>query len=82
MSQVPDTMTVAEAAEAIRKSPRYVRGLIAEGRLKAVRLSERGHWLVFADSIAVLLGVKAQRQHSPEYHLKRDQEILARMGLL
>jgi excisionase family DNA binding protein len=78
---IPETLTVAKAAEALHKSPRYVRDLIAGGKLKAVRLSERGHWLVFADSIASLLGVRPERQHSPEYHLKRDQEILARRGI-
>jgi len=79
---VPEMVTVAKAAEALHRTPRYVRRLIAQGRLKAVRFSERSHWLVFADSISALLGVKPERQRSPEYHLRRDLEILARRGLL
>jgi hypothetical protein len=65
----------------LHKSPRFVRDLIADGKLKAVRLTERGHWLVFADSLSALLGVKPERHHSPEYHLRRDREILARRGI-
>ena len=59
-----------------------VRSLIAQGRLKAVRVSERSHWLVFADPISALLGVKPDRHRSREHQFREDDEILARRGLL
>ncbi|MDM8008818.1 MAG: helix-turn-helix domain-containing protein [Phycisphaerae bacterium] len=82
MNPIPDMLTVAETARRLRRSPASVRRLIHSGRLRAVRLSERGHLLVYADSLCALLGVRRERQHSREYHLKRDDEILARRGLL
>jgi len=82
MTPVPDMLTAAEAGKRLRRSPAFVRRLIHSGRLRAVRLSERGHLLVYADSLCALLGVRRERQHSREYCLKRDDEILARMGLL
>jgi excisionase family DNA binding protein len=81
VSNVPDTLTVAQAAEAIHRHPRFVRDLITSGKLNAVRLTERGHWLVFTDSLSALLGVRPQRQHSPEYLLRKDLEILERRGI-
>ena len=74
-------MTAAQTAKAIHKSPRFVRDLIADKKLKAVRITQRGHWLVFTDSLSALLGVKAPRQHSQEYYMKKDREILERMRI-
>lgn len=82
MSPIPDMLTVAETARRLSRSPAFVRRLIHYGKLRAVRLSEHGHLLVYADSLCALLKVKRERQHSREYYLKRDDEILARMGLL
>ena len=82
MSLVPEMLTVAEVGKRLNRSPAFVRRLTHSGRLRAVRLSERGHLLVYADLLSDLLGIRRERQHSPEYHLKRDEEILARRGLL
>ena len=82
MTPIPDMLTVAETARRLSRSPAFVRRLIHSGRLRAIRLSERGHLLVYADSLCALLGVKRERQHSREYYLRKDEEILARRGLL
>lgn len=36
-------LTVREIADALRRRPRYVRGLIRDGRLRALRLVDRDH---------------------------------------
>lgn len=82
MAHTPDMLTAAEAGQRLRRSPAFVRRLIKSGRLRAVRMTEPGHWLVYADSVCALLGIKPERQHSHAYYLKRDKDILAQMGPL
>jgi len=76
---IPETVTVAKAAEALHRTPRYVRRLIADGRLKAVRLTQRGHWLVYESSLSALLGV-SDRSGRSEPAQQLDDLILARRG--
>ena len=72
-TSIPEVMTVREVAEQLRCSPRYVRGLIHNGKLKATRLVDGGRFLIFKDSVDRLLGIRVQ---------KPSREALRRRALL
>lgn len=59
---VPAVLTVAQVAGMLHRTPRTVRGLIAGGKLKATRFTPGGAWLIFAESVSALLGVRLPRQ--------------------
>jgi hypothetical protein len=61
----PTMLTVRLCAQAIHRSPAFVRELIHTGRLKGIRLSEHGQWLVPAESLSRLLGL-AVEENRPE----------------
>ncbi len=70
---IPDTLTVAQAAKAIHRSPRYVRDLIRLGILRASRICDRGRWLVDESSLAQL--VTHQEQSRQQVSARVQQEL-------
>lgn len=65
MTDPPRMLTVRQVAEQIGRSPRYVREvLIHGGKVRAIRLTEHGGWLVYADSLVSLFGI-VSRQNEP-----------------
>jgi len=60
-------MTVREVARAIKYSPRHVRALIQQGKIKAYRLTPRGQWRIDPSSVSLLAEFETERQHSDEY---------------
>ena len=74
-------MTVREVAEAIRYSPRQVRALIKQGKIKAYRLTPRGQWRIDASSVFLLAEFETERQHSDEYYQRRALAAMAKVGL-
>lgn len=73
-------MTAKEVAQAIKRSPRYVRDLIHCGKLRATRFGDRGPWLVYAESVSALLGVRVS--HVDQRAVRRDAELAsARSGM-
>ena len=74
-------MTVREVAEAIRYSPRQVRALIKQGKIKAYRLTPHGQWRIDASSVSLLAEFETERQHSDEYYERRALAAMARVGL-
>ena len=74
-------MTVREVAEAIRYSPRRVRALISQGKIKAYRLTPRGQWRIDASSVSLLAEFETERQHSDRYYQRRALAAMAKVGL-
>lgn len=56
MPQLPDMMTAAEAAKALRCTRTTIHTLIKSGELEGVMIG--GRWLVFADDVKAKLARK------------------------
>lgn len=78
---VKELMTVRQVAEAIHYSPRRVRELIKQGKIKAHRLMPGGQWRIDPSSVSLLAEFETQRQHSAEYFQSRALAAMARVGL-
>ena len=68
MTDIPDVLTVAEAAAKMRLHPGQIRRRLRTGVLRGIQLTspngkctKGNHWRVYADSVAEQLGVKANR---------------------
>ena len=68
MADLPQMLTVPEVADALRCHPKTVLKYCADGRLRSVKLARV---LVYADSVAELLGVSAAKVKSDPR--KRDR---------
>ena len=74
-------LTVREVADLIRYSPRQVRTLISQGKIKAYRLTPHGQWRIDASSVSLLADFETDRQHSDEYYQRRALAAMAKVGL-
>ena len=74
-------MTVREVAEAIKYSPRHIRALISQGKIKAYRFTSRGQWRIDPESVSLLADFETDRQHSQEYYQQRALAAMAKVGL-
>ena len=74
-------MTVREVAEAICYSPRRVRELIRQGKIKARRLVPGGQWRIDPSSVSLLAEFETRRQHSDAYLQRRALAAMAKAGL-
>lgn len=74
-----DLLTVAEAARQLRRSPRYIRRLIGEGKLRGVRLGDRGHWLILHDSLRELVGFASEHRRSDAAREQRARQAGERL---
>ena len=75
-------MTVTEVAQSIHRTPRYVRALIKSKTLRAIRIGERGGYLIRPEWLDELLNVEGSRprSHSQEYYLRRAAAAVAIVG--
>ena len=69
MTDIPDVMTVREAAEKLRLDPGQVRRRLRTGVLRGIQLTspngkcnKGNHWRVYVDSVAEHLGAKPKRR--------------------
>jgi excisionase family DNA binding protein len=79
-------LTVAETGKVLRCGRRAVYRLIHTGRLRATRISAGpGRWLVFADSVAKLLGLpqrRTGRSHAEEREsLRETRAVMVKFGI-
>ena len=80
MNSVPDMLSVRDVAQKLRRGPKYVRCLIHQGKLRAVRLKKpSGRFLVFPESVNALLGVSVERESEASLY-RRAKAAGERLG--
>ena len=80
MNDLPRMLTVRQVADTLAASERYVRGLIRDGKLKAMRFKQRGTWRIYADSVSRLIDHPSHHERSDAYYERRAEAAMARLG--
>ena len=75
---IPEVLTTQLVAQRIHRTPQYFRKLISNGKLRSVELCDGGRHLVYAESLASLLGI--QVQEPSEASLPREAELALSRG--
>lgn len=74
------TLTTAEAARVLKRSPRWVAAKCRAGGIRAMRYDDAGPWVVFADSVYAMLGLRAPKQEPAERLTPEDLRRVERIG--
>ncbi len=78
---VPQMLTVEDVAKRLSCGRGQVRKLIKDGRLRAVRYTDCGHYRIAETTVASFLGVRVQKPHelSDEEVKRRRRAARARL---
>lgn len=61
---IPKMLTVRQAAEYVSKTTRTIHNWIADGRIVAYRIGERGHLMISEDELLQAMGYSRRREET------------------